>query len=62
MNNAVHGSFQFTSDLSENDKPIDDELLAHTRICISKLTSDYKTAQQVPVAPMSTSKQLWFRN
>ncbi|KAH7699608.1 hypothetical protein AAVH_33286 [Aphelenchoides avenae] len=37
---------KFTSDLTESEKPIDDELLAHARICISKLTSDFKTAQQ----------------
>lgn len=33
--------------MNDNDKPIDEELLAHTRICISKLTSDFKSASQV---------------
>uniref|UniRef100_A0A914DCI7 Kinesin-like protein n=1 Tax=Acrobeloides nanus TaxID=290746 RepID=A0A914DCI7_9BILA len=33
-------------ELNDSDKPIDEELLAHTRICISKLTSDFKSASQ----------------
>lgn len=37
---------KLAAEFSESDKPLDDELLAHARICISKLTADYKTAAQ----------------
>jgi len=37
---------KFNSEFIDNDKSVDDELLAHARICISKLTADYKTAAQ----------------
>jgi len=33
--------------LDQSDKPIDEELLAHARICISKLSNDFKANQQV---------------
>lgn len=31
------------------EKPLDEELLAHARICISKLSSDFKSNQQVKI-------------
>ncbi|KAE9554324.1 hypothetical protein FO519_002495 [Halicephalobus sp. NKZ332] len=37
---------KFNAEYIDNDKPLDDELLAHARICISKLTADYRTAAQ----------------
>ncbi|KAI1729238.1 kinesin motor domain-containing protein [Ditylenchus destructor] len=37
---------KFTSELIDTDKPVDEELLAHARICISKLSSDFKSNQQ----------------
>lgn len=40
---------KFASDFVSNDKPLDEEMLAHARICISKLTTDYKTALQVRI-------------
>lgn len=39
-------SDKLAADLSEVEKPIDEELLAHARICISKLASDFKAHQQ----------------
>lgn len=36
--------FKFTAEL-ESDKPfVDEELLAHARICVSKVTSDFKAS------------------
>uniref|UniRef100_A0A914Q8R5 Kinesin heavy chain n=2 Tax=Panagrolaimus TaxID=55784 RepID=A0A914Q8R5_9BILA len=37
---------KFASDVIDPDKPLDEEMLAHARICISKLTTDYKSAIQ----------------
>uniref|UniRef100_A0A915N012 Kinesin-like protein n=1 Tax=Meloidogyne javanica TaxID=6303 RepID=A0A915N012_MELJA len=37
---------KFVNDLDQSDKPIDEELLAHARICISKLSNDFKANQQ----------------
>ncbi|KAL7078089.1 hypothetical protein ACQ4LE_002096 [Meloidogyne hapla] len=37
---------KFANDLDQSDKPIDEELLAHARICISKLSNDFKANQQ----------------
>uniref|UniRef100_A0A914Z3P9 Kinesin-like protein n=1 Tax=Panagrolaimus superbus TaxID=310955 RepID=A0A914Z3P9_9BILA len=37
---------KFVGDVVDTDKPLDEEMLAHARICISKLTTDYKSALQ----------------
>ncbi|KAF7636437.1 Kinesin-like protein [Meloidogyne graminicola] len=37
---------KFANDLDQSDKPIDEELLAHARIYISKLANDFKATQQ----------------
>jgi kinesin family protein 5 len=37
---------KFVSDAIDIEKPLDEEMLAHARICISKLTTDYKSALQ----------------
>uniref|UniRef100_A0A7E4VJT4 Kinesin-like protein n=1 Tax=Panagrellus redivivus TaxID=6233 RepID=A0A7E4VJT4_PANRE len=34
---------KFNNEYSDADKQLDDEMLAHARICISKLATDYKT-------------------
>uniref|UniRef100_A0A183BVI0 Kinesin-like protein n=1 Tax=Globodera pallida TaxID=36090 RepID=A0A183BVI0_GLOPA len=39
-------SEKMQTDLKDKDKPIDEELLTHARICISKLTSDFKANRQ----------------
>ena len=39
-------SEKFTNEAIDLEKPLDEELLAHARICISKLSSDFKSNQQ----------------
>jgi kinesin family protein 5 len=37
---------KFVTEAIDTEKPLDEEMLAHARICISKLTTDYKSALQ----------------